>query len=54
MEQDLFSPSRVVEDFKEWTKWLFYRGGGIGVEGAESWEAWWEEELVRVLHFQIL
>ena len=36
-----------MEDFKEWTKWLFYRGGGIGVEGAESWEAWWEEELVK-------
>ncbi|KAF3599981.1 hypothetical protein F2Q69_00039040 [Brassica cretica] len=48
----LFNPSgferqKVVEDFKEWTKWLFYRGGGIGVEGAESWEAWWEEELVK-------
>lgn len=35
-----------MEDFKEWTNWLFYRGG-IGVKGAESWEAWWEEELVR-------
>jgi len=37
-----------VEDFKEWTNWLFYRGG-IGVKGAESWEAWWEEELVRTI-----
>ncbi|CDY34913.1 BnaA01g32440D [Brassica napus] len=49
----LFNPSgferqKVVEDFKEWTKWLFYRGGGIGVEGAESWEAWWEEELSHI------
>ncbi|KAF8094628.1 hypothetical protein N665_0358s0010 [Sinapis alba] len=48
----LFNPSgferqQVVEDFKEWTNWLFYRGG-IGVEGAESWEAWWEEELSHI------
>jgi len=36
---------RVVEDFRDWTNWLLYRGG-IGVKGEESWEAWWEEELV--------
>ncbi|XP_056842826.1 callose synthase 9-like isoform X1 [Raphanus sativus] len=49
----LFNPSgferqKMVEDFKEWRNWLFYRGGGIGVEGAESWEAWWEEELSHI------
>lgn len=38
-------PLRIVEDFRDWTNWLFYRGG-IGVKGEESWEAWWEEELV--------
>lgn len=38
-------PFRVVEDFRDWTNWLLYRGG-IGVKGEESWEAWWEEELV--------
>ncbi|KAL0699345.1 hypothetical protein Bca4012_055467 [Brassica carinata] len=48
----LFNPAgfewqKVVKDFKEWTKWLFYRGG-IGVKGAESWEAWWEEELSHI------
>jgi callose synthase len=48
----LFNPAgfewqKVVEDFKEWTNWLFYRGG-IGVKGAESWEAWWEEELSHI------
>lgn len=37
---------RTVEDFRDWTNWLFYRGG-IGVKGEESWEAWWDEELVR-------
>lgn len=36
---------RTVEDFRDWTNWLFYRGG-IGVKGEESWEAWWDEELV--------
>ncbi|KAL0286904.1 UNVERIFIED_CONTAM: Callose synthase 9 [Sesamum calycinum] len=35
----------TVEDFRDWTNWLFYRGG-IGVKGEESWEAWWDEELV--------
>lgn len=39
---------RVVEDFRDWTNWLLYRGG-IGVKGEESWEAWWEEELVILL-----
>ncbi|CDY67747.1 BnaUnng02530D, partial [Brassica napus] len=43
-----FERQKVVEDFKEWTKWLFHRGGGIGVEGAESWEAWWEDELSHI------
>ncbi|GMN26653.1 hypothetical protein TIFTF001_001381 [Ficus carica] len=46
----LFNPSgfewqKTVEDFRDWTNWLLYRGG-IGVKGAESWEAWWDEELV--------
>jgi callose synthase len=46
----IFNPSgfewqKVVEDFRDWTNWLFYRGG-IGVKGEESWEAWWDEELV--------
>ncbi|WZZ62937.1 hypothetical protein YC2023_063044 [Brassica napus] len=48
----LFNPAgfewqKVVEDFKEWTNWLFYRGG-IGVKGGESWEAWWEEEISHI------
>lgn len=36
---------RAVEDFRDWTNWLLYRGG-IGVKGEESWEAWWDEEIV--------
>ncbi|KAL2323845.1 hypothetical protein Fmac_022903 [Flemingia macrophylla] len=48
----LFNPSgfewqKVVEDFRDWTNWLLYRGG-IGVKGEESWEAWWEEELAHM------
>ncbi|QCE05705.1 callose synthase [Vigna unguiculata] len=48
----LFNPSgfewqKVVEDFRDWTNWLLYRGG-IGVKGEESWEAWWEEELSHI------
>ncbi|KAK3148556.1 hypothetical protein QOZ80_3BG0296530 [Eleusine coracana subsp. coracana] len=48
----IFNPSgfewqKIVEDFRDWTNWLFYRGG-IGVKGEESWEAWWEEELAHI------
>ncbi|KAI5600221.1 hypothetical protein BDE02_01G011500 [Populus trichocarpa] len=48
----LFNPSgfewqKTVEDFSDWTNWLFYRGG-IGVKGQESWEAWWDEELAHI------
>ncbi|KAG1355266.1 putative Callose synthase 9 [Cocos nucifera] len=56
----LFNPSgfewqKTVEDFREWTNWLLYRGG-IGVKGEESWEAWWDEELahIRTLRGRIL
>ncbi|PWA86760.1 glucan synthase-like 10 [Artemisia annua] len=48
----LFNPSgfewqKTVEDFRDWTNWLFYRGG-IGVKGEESWEAWWDGELSHI------
>ncbi|XP_047320074.1 callose synthase 9-like [Impatiens glandulifera] len=48
----LFNPSgfewqKIVEDFRDWTNWLLYRGG-IGVKGAESWETWWDEELAHI------
>ncbi|GFZ18220.1 glucan synthase-like 10 [Actinidia rufa] len=51
----LFNPSgfewqKTVEDFRDWTNWLLYRGG-IGVKGEESWEAWWDEELVHIRNF---
>ncbi|KAI8542312.1 hypothetical protein RHMOL_Rhmol08G0128600 [Rhododendron molle] len=54
----LFNPSgfewqKTVEDFRDWTNWLLYRGG-IGVmKGQESWEAWWDEELVLILHLDV-
>ncbi|EMS56501.1 Callose synthase 9 [Triticum urartu] len=52
----VFNPSgfewqKVVEDFRDWTNWLFYRGG-IGVKGEESWEAWWDEELAHIHTFR--
>ncbi|WJX21764.1 Callose synthase 9 [Trifolium repens] len=48
----LFNPygfewRKVVIDFRDWKNWLLY-SGGIGVEGEESWEAWWEEELAHI------
>jgi len=51
----LFNPAgfewqKTVEDFRDWTNWLLYRGG-IGVKGQESWEAWWDEELSHIQTF---
>ncbi|KAK6144004.1 hypothetical protein DH2020_020824 [Rehmannia glutinosa] len=51
----LFNPSgfewqKAVEDFRDWTNWLLYRGG-IGVKGEESWEAWWDDELSHIRTF---
>ncbi|OVA03159.1 Glycosyl transferase [Macleaya cordata] len=51
----VFNPSgfewqKTVEDFRDWTNWLLYRGG-IGVKGEESWEAWWDEELAHIRTF---
>lgn len=48
----VFNPSgfeweKTVNDFKDWTNWLLYRGG-IGVKGEESWEAWWDEEQAHI------
>ncbi|KAG6557982.1 hypothetical protein Mapa_000161 [Marchantia paleacea] len=38
-----FEWQKTVEDFEDWTNWLFYKGG-IGVKDNESWESWWEAE----------
>jgi callose synthase len=47
----IFNPSgfewqKTVEDFEDWTKWLYYKGG-VGVKIENSWEAWWFDEQVR-------
>ncbi|CAM6094411.1 unnamed protein product [Calypogeia fissa] len=48
----IFNPSgfewqKTVEDFDDWTNWLFYKGG-ISVKGEDSWESWWEEEQAHI------
>ncbi|KAI3751185.1 hypothetical protein L2E82_22231 [Cichorium intybus] len=40
----------ILRGLRDWTNWLFYRGG-IGVKGEESWEAWWDEELSHIRTF---
>lgn len=44
----LFNPSgfewqKIVDDWTDWNKWIFNRGG-IGVSPEKSWESWWEKE----------
>jgi callose synthase len=48
----IFNPSgfewqKTVEDFDDWTGWLFYKGG-VGVKIDYSWEAWWFDEQVQL------
>ncbi|VAI68706.1 unnamed protein product [Triticum turgidum subsp. durum] len=52
----IFNPSgfewqKTVEDFDDWTNWLFYKGG-VGVKGENSWESWWEEEQAHIQTFR--
>jgi callose synthase len=51
-----FNPSgfewqKTVEDFDDWTNWLFYKGG-VGVKGENSWESWWDEEQAHIQTFR--
>ncbi|CAK9227498.1 unnamed protein product [Sphagnum troendelagicum] len=48
----IFNPSgfewqKTVEDFDDWTGWLFYKGG-VGVKIDYSWEAWWFDEQTHI------
>ncbi|VAH99526.1 unnamed protein product [Triticum turgidum subsp. durum] len=50
----IFNPSgfewqKTVEDFDDWTNWLFYKGG-VGVKGENSWESWWDEEQYGIVY----
>ncbi|KAB1214970.1 putative callose synthase 8 [Morella rubra] len=44
----LFNPSgfswdKIVDDWKDWNKWIRQQGG-IGVQQDKSWQSWWDEE----------
>ncbi|CAH2038837.1 unnamed protein product [Thlaspi arvense] len=50
----LFNPSgfewqKIVDDWTDWNKWIYNRGG-IGVPPEKSWESWWEKELEHLRH----
>ncbi|KAJ8616668.1 hypothetical protein MRB53_036040 [Persea americana] len=49
-----FNPSgfewqKVVEDWKDWNKWI-QNQGGIGVHQDKSWESWWNDEQAHLKH----
>lgn len=44
----LFNPSgfsweKIVDDWKDWNKWIRQQGG-IGVQQDKSWQSWWIDE----------
>ncbi|KAI3457533.1 hypothetical protein Pfo_014196 [Paulownia fortunei] len=50
----LFNPSgfdwgKIVDDWKDWNKWIKQQGG-IGIQQDKSWQSWWIEEQSHLLH----
>ncbi|KAF3442292.1 hypothetical protein FNV43_RR16208 [Rhamnella rubrinervis] len=50
----LFNPSgfswgKIVDDWKDWNKWIRQQGG-IGVQQDKSWHSWWIEEQAHLRH----
>ncbi|XP_042020484.1 putative callose synthase 8 isoform X2 [Salvia splendens] len=50
----LFNPSgfdwgKIVDDWKDWNKWIKQQGG-IGIPQDKSWQSWWIEEQAHLLH----
>ncbi|KAL0399594.1 UNVERIFIED_CONTAM: putative callose synthase 8 [Sesamum radiatum] len=50
----LFNPSgfnwgKIVDDWKDWNKWIKQQGG-IGIPQDKSWQSWWIEEQSHLLH----
>ncbi|KAK1591245.1 hypothetical protein Q3G72_004616 [Acer saccharum] len=44
----LFNPSgfswdKIVDDWKDWNKWIKQQGG-IGIQQDKSWQSWWNDE----------
>ncbi|KAM7498543.1 hypothetical protein LguiA_022957 [Lonicera macranthoides] len=50
----LFNPSgfnwgKIVDDWKEWNKWIKQQGG-IGIQEDKSWQSWWNDEQAHLRH----
>ncbi|XP_062011839.1 putative callose synthase 8 isoform X2 [Rosa rugosa] len=50
----LFNPSgfswdKIVDDWKDWNKWIRQQGG-IGVHQDKSWQSWWIDEQDHLRH----
>ena len=44
-----FSWAKIVDDWKEWNKWIKQQGG-IGVQQDRSWQSWWDDEQAHLRH----
>ncbi|XAR56395.1 1,3-beta-glucan synthase [Bertholletia excelsa] len=50
----LFNPSqfdwgKIMEDWKEWNKWIKQQGG-LGIQQDKSWQSWWNDEQSHLRH----
>ncbi|XP_031116196.1 putative callose synthase 8 isoform X1 [Ipomoea triloba] len=54
----LFNPSgfdwgKIVDDWKDWNKWI-QQQGGIGIQQDKSWQSWWYDEQAHLRHSGLL
>lgn len=54
----LFNPSgfdwgKIVDDWKDWNKWI-QQQGGIGIQQDKSWQSWWYDEQSHLRHSGLL
>ncbi|KAF5950988.1 hypothetical protein HYC85_012981 [Camellia sinensis] len=52
-----FNPSgfdwgKIVDDWKDWNKWINQQGG-IGIQEDKSWQSWWHDEQAHLRHSRL-
>ncbi|THG01315.1 hypothetical protein TEA_002807 [Camellia sinensis var. sinensis] len=52
-----FNPSgfdwgKIVDDWKDWNKWINQQGG-IGIQEDKSWQSWWNDEQAHLRHSRL-
>ncbi|KAJ8542975.1 hypothetical protein K7X08_005498 [Anisodus acutangulus] len=49
IQKRIFSLILIVDDWKDWNKWINQQGG-IGIQQDKSWQSWWKDEQAHLRH----